>query len=268
MDLAVVYIVAGMSSRFGGRGKQLIKVGPDGESLIEYSANQALKAGFNKLIFVVGEKTEKSFKEIFGDEYKGAKVEYGFQSFDPEKRDKPWGTTDATTCAADLVKEPFVVCNGDDIYGENSFVAIANHLREGKGAVTMGFKLGSVLSDEGPVNRGIFVVEGDRVKELKENFSIDKDNLTEKGLSEDDLCSMSIFGFNKEVMPMFKEIIYKFKIDNEGDRKIECLLPNDIGSLIKEGKIEMKIIPASDQWFGVTSPDDEPRVREELARLK
>ena len=126
-DLAILYPVAGMSSRFGGKMKWLIKVGPRGESLIEYSVNQAINAGFNKIIFIVGEKTEGVFKNLFGSSYKGVSVYYAFQYFDCVSRDCPWGTIDALCSGLQLIDCPTVFCNGDDIYGEDTFRIIAKH---------------------------------------------------------------------------------------------------------------------------------------------
>ena len=117
-DIALVYMVAGMSSRFGGKIKQFAKVGPEGETLIEYSLNQAIPAGFTKIVFIVGNKTEKPFKEMFGDSYKGIPIKYASQNFDSASRDKPWGTTDALCSAKELLDCPFIICNGDDLYGK------------------------------------------------------------------------------------------------------------------------------------------------------
>jgi dTDP-glucose pyrophosphorylase len=120
-EVAIVYLVAGISSRFGGKIKQFAVVGSNGETLIEYSMNQAIKAGFNKIIFIVGNSTEKPFKEKFKDSYKGIEIKYAHQLYDPKERDKPWGTCDAICSAKNLINGAFVVCNGDDIYGEKPF---------------------------------------------------------------------------------------------------------------------------------------------------
>ena len=130
MNKIVVYMVAGLSARFGGKIKQFAKIGPNDETLIEISVNQALKAGFDKIIFIVGEKTEAPFKEKFGEEHKGISVKYALQTYDPKFRDRPWGAADALCVAKNLIDDSFVVCNGDDLYGEETFRILLNHLKE------------------------------------------------------------------------------------------------------------------------------------------
>jgi len=134
-DIALVYMVAGMSSRFNGKIKQFAKVGRNGETLIEVSLQQALRAGFSKIVFIVGEKTEKPFKEMFGEEYKGVPIFYVFQGFDSNIRDKPWGTVEAVVKIKEVVNCDFVVCNGDDLYGEFAFRKCVEHLEAMNGCV-------------------------------------------------------------------------------------------------------------------------------------
>ncbi len=268
MDIALIYMVAGMSSRFGGKVKQFAPVGKNRETLIEYSLNQAIPAGFTKIIFIVGEKTEDLFMEKFGNEYKGIPIYYAFQDYDKEIRDKPWGTTDALCTIKDIVDCPFVVCNGDDIYGENSFKTIVNHLTkpESKGVqATIGYRLGDVLPEEGTVNRGIFSIDQNSyVKGLVETFNIGKASSAESGLTENSLCSMNLFGFFPEVVVEFNNILENFKEENKGDRKIECLLPKDVSDLIQKGEMRMKIYPTMDKWYGLTNPEDEEKLRTAL----
>lgn len=261
-DVAIVYMVAGMSSRFGGKIKQFAKVGPSGETLIEYSLNQALSAGFNKIIFIIGNKTEQGFKEMFGDNYKGIPVLYAKQSFDPEIRDKPWGTADSLCCAKDLIDCGFVVCNGDDIYGETTFEILFNHLQEKEDCATIGYRLGSVLSNKIGVNRGIYSIdEEDYLIDLTETFDIKSDKLGSMGLKENDLCSMNIFALYPSTLRLLEKKLILFKEKNLGHRTAECLLPEELSKLIKQGSTKMKIYPTPDQWFGITCPEDEEGVR-------
>ena len=193
-DLAIVYMVAGMSSRFGGKIKQFARVGPSGETLIEYSINQAKNAGFNQVVFIVGEKTEQPFHEMFGASYNGMKILYAKQTFSLDSRDKPWGTVDALCSAAQVINCPFVVCNGDDIYGTKTFKILADHLKNPteKGInASAGYLLGEVIPEKGKTNRGIFKVENGYVKELNEAFDIEKSKLTEMNLTEKNLTSMN-----------------------------------------------------------------------------
>ncbi len=262
-SLAVLYPVAGMSSRFGGKMKWLIKVGPNGETLIEYSANQAIKSGFSKIIFIVSKKTYPFFKDLFKDNYRGASVFYAFQEFDPATRDKPWGTADALCCGLNLIDCPTVFCNGDDIYGGKTFEIIADHFNNNSTDVAVGYLLKNVLSNKGSVNRGLFQIKDNHVIDLKEIFNIEKSNLIEKGLKEDDLISMNIFGFLPETIMELNNQLIQFKEINRSSRTAECLLPNEVGNLVKRG-LKMKIYPTPSLWYGVTNPEDEDVVREAL----
>ena len=122
-------MTAGLSSRFGGMIIQFAEIGPNEEPLIEYSMNQAIKAGISKIVFIVGDLTKKPFQEKFSSSYKNIKIEYTFQTYDKKERDKPWGTLDAISTIKNNVNCPFIICNGDDIYGENSFKTLVNHLK-------------------------------------------------------------------------------------------------------------------------------------------
>lgn len=263
-NIAIVYMVAGISSRFGGKIKQFAKIGPNGETLIEYSLNRALKSKFTKIIFIVGNLTEKPFKEKFGNSYRGVPVYYAFQNFDTNKRDRPWGTCDAICTINSIINCPFIICNGDDIYGENAFKTLFDHLNNSNEEGTIGYRLGEVIPETGKVNRGIFNIRDGYVKGLKEVLGIEKPNLTATNNKPDDLCSMNFFALHKKTIELINEDLLKFKLENEKDRRIEFLLPNEISELIKKKKIKMKIYPATDKWFGVTSPEDEDIVREML----
>ncbi|MDO8516722.1 MAG: sugar phosphate nucleotidyltransferase [Nanoarchaeota archaeon] len=298
MEIALVYMVAGMSSRFGGKIKQLAKVGPNNETLIEYSLNQALKAGFTKIVFIVGNKTEQPFKEMFGDDYQGIPVYYAKQEFNPKERDKPWGTVDSLCSARKVIDCSFVVCNGDDIYGQEVFRLLTEHINNKKDCATIGYKLGDVLYDKGSVNRGIFQIKdnkksqsqqteeyflnlklgttnctrvqgitpslSNKVLSLREELGITKDNLKEKMLSENDFCSMNIFALNPKVITQLDKILTKFKEENKDNRTIECLLPKELNELIKNNELILEIYPTKEKWIGITNPEDEEIVRNEL----
>lgn len=265
MDIALVYMVAGLSSRFGGKIKQFAKVGPRGEVLIECSLNQALPAGFTKIIFIVGSKTEKPFREMFGNSYKGVPVFYSLQEFNEDEREKPWGTTDALCSAKNLIDCPFVVCNGDDIYGAETFRILVNHLKNKTICATIGYKLESVLSNEGQVNRGIFKLNSDNtVESIKETFGITKENLSEKGILSENLCSMNLFALHPEVVKKLDFILKRFKEEHKGNKEIECLLPEEIGNLIKQNELTIYLYPTNTKWFGLTNPQDEEKIREQL----
>lgn len=268
MGITIVYIVAGLSSRFGGKIKQFAKVGPNGETLIEYSVNQAINEGVEKIVFVVGEKTEQGFKEMFGNNYKNIPVEYGFQRYDKELRDKPWGTADAMCCAKDLIDDWFIVCTGDDIYGKNTFKILINHIKENQECATIGCKLINGVPKTGSVNRGIFTLDKDfYVIDIVETFNIEKSKIQEMGLEFDTLCSPSIFALNPNELNLINSSCEKFKQEHSNDRKKECLLPVEISNLIKQNKLKLKLLIMPDLWFSVTNPEDEEVVRNKLKDL-
>jgi dTDP-glucose pyrophosphorylase len=198
-ETAIVYMVAGISSRFGGKIKQFAPVGPNGETLIEYSLKQALKAGFTKIIFIVGNLTEAPFKKMFGNNFQGIPIAYVLQKFHSD-RDKPWGTCDAACSAASLLDCPFVICNGDDIYGEETFRILFNHLKTSSEAATIGYKLINVLPEKGAVNRGMFRIDNNYVRKITETFNISQENFKSLNLSKDDLCSQNVFALHPETI--------------------------------------------------------------------
>jgi NDP-sugar pyrophosphorylase family protein len=266
-DIAVVYMCAGMSSRFGGRIKQFAKVGPKEETLIEYSMNQAIKAGFSKIVFIVGNMTEKPFKEKFGTKFGKIPIFYALQKFDNEERDKPWGTAEAVVSAKPFLNCPFVVCNGDDIYGENTFKILAKHLYNNDEEAIPGYKIINVVPKQGSVNRGLLEFDKGYLKNIREIFDITLDNFKQRGLKKDSLVSMNIYAFHPSVLNLLSERVDTFKSKNKGNRRIECLLPDEIGALIGLGKMKIVCLKTPDKWIGITNPEDEESVRNELNRV-
>ena len=267
-ELAIVYMVAGLSSRFEGKIKPLEKVGPNEETLIECSLNQAIAAGFNKIIFIVGKSTEKPFKEKFENSYKGIPIEYTLQKYDSEKRDKPWGTLDALCQAKDIIRSSFVVCNGDDLYGKESFKILANHLKEKKTNATLGYNILKVIPKEGYVNRGIFETKENKVTNIKETLKISRENLYSRGLNENSLASMNIFALQPEILEEFNKILVNFKEKNKGNREIECYLPVELGNLIKKQELVLEVCNTPEKWIGITNPGDELKVIKMLQNSK
>jgi UTP-glucose-1-phosphate uridylyltransferase len=266
---AIVYMVAGLSSRFGGKIKQFAKVGKNSETLIEISMQQAINAGFSKIIFIVGDKTEKPFVEKFGNNYLNTPIYYAKQIFDEKVRERPWGTLDALISAKKIINCPFAICNGDDLYGEKALKQAHDFLEETeKECVAVGYELGKVVPETGKTNRGIFKINKDSfVEEITEIFDIEKSKLSEKDLSEKTLCSMNLFGLTQKTLDLLSKKLELFKKKYEGDRRIECLLPVELSNLIKEKKVLMKLVSANDSWFGVTNPSDEEKVRVALAEI-
>ncbi len=268
MEIALVYMVAGMSSRFGGKPKHFAQIGPNNETMLEVSLSQALKTSFTKIIFIIRKETLEDFKKLFSDSYNSIPIFYAIQEFDKEKRDKPWGTTDALCSALNLINCPFVVCNGDDIYGEQAFQILINHLKNNQGCATIGYKLGNALSESGGVNRGIFKTnEDNEMVSITETFDITKENLKEKNLSENSLSSQNIFALFPETIKELNKILNNFKQIHQEDRKIECLLPKELDNLIKNKKIKIKVYHTSEKPIGITNPADEETAKEQLKNL-
>ncbi len=263
--ISLVYMVAWMSSRFGGKVKQFAKVWPNDSTLIEYSLYQALPAGFSKIIFIVGKMTELPFKEMFGDSYQWIPVEYAIQQFDDAVRDRPRWTVDALCSAKQLIDWSFVVCNGDDIYWAHSFKLLFDHLQHSDESVSLGYVLENVIPEVWSTNRWIFTVDGGGyIQDIKECLWIEKNKLSEIWLKKDDLCSMNMFGLTLDILHFLDEVLSKFKKDHPWDRKIECYLPLELSNLIKNEWVKIKLYPTPDQWFGVTNHDDEEIVKKQI----
>ncbi len=267
-DIALVYMAAGISSRFGGRIKAFANVGPSGETLIEYSLAQALPAGFSKIIFIVGATTAGPFKEKFGDNFHGVPVEYTEQLFDSAERDKPWGTGQAIASLKSHIDGGFVVCNSDDIYGGADLQTLHKHLEGSDTAAIMGYKLIENLSEKGLSNRGVIDCgEDGRVKSLREVLQIDRDDLSAKGLSPDTLVSMNLFALPKMVVDEMDKRFEIFKAEHPGDRKVEFFLPQELSDMIQKGELQMTVYTAESKTIGLTYPEDEEVVKNKLAGI-
>jgi NDP-sugar pyrophosphorylase family protein len=275
-----------MGSRYGGL-KQIDPVGPAGETIIDYSIYDALRAGFGKLVFIIRKDIEEAFRETVGARFeKRVPVEYVFQSLEdipsrfsvPAGRTKPWGTTQAILLAESAIHEPFAAINADDFYGAESYRELAGHLTSGSQDYAMvGFILRNTLSDFGSVARGICQVSADGYLEsIVEMTKIERDgdggrNTDAAGkvtkLSGDESVSMNYWGFSPRVFDQLRENFEKFLEQNAADLKAECYIPNTVGELVKAGKTRVKVLHSQDSWFGVTYREDRPRVIESVRRL-
>lgn len=265
MKISLVCLAAGMSKRFGGELKQMARVGPNNETLIECIINQAIPAGFSKIILVVREETKEKFKEIFKEDYKGIPIFYALQKFDKEKRDKPWGTGDALCSAKEFIQEPFVICSGDDLSGEKAFEILANHLKNEDEEATVAKKLIEMLPKQGQVNRGIFYTDkNNNVINCEEVLGISFENFIEKKLKENDLVSISIFALHPKTLDFLNERLKEFKEKNKENKEIEFYLNLEIAKLIKENKIKMKCYTTEEEWIGITNKEDEKTIKEKL----
>lgn len=291
----LVIMAAGIGSRFGGGIKQLEPVGPGGEIIMDYSIYDALKAGFDKIVFIIRRDLEEDFREVIGNRIeKVARVEYAFQELGdlpegfsvPEGRKKPWGTGQAVLSIKGLVDGPFLVINADDYYGKEGFQKIhdymVNHMKEDGDVYDMcmgGFILRNTLSDNGTVTRGVCTLDGDgSLKEVTETYEIRMEAdgsmkaQDEQGnpvqVNPDQHVSMNMWGlpaaFLKELEKGFPEFLENLK---EGDIKSEYLLPKIIDKLVKAGKARVEVLETKDKWFGVTYKEDKETVVEAIRSL-
>jgi len=287
-------MAAGIGSRFGEGIKQLTKLGPNGEIIIDYSIHDAIKAGFNEVVFIIRKDIEKDFKEVIGDRIsKIIPVKYAYQAIDdlpagfhvPEGRKKPWGTGQAVLCAKSQLDCPFAVINADDYYGQEGFRKVHDYLvnsdgkRDGKLDLCMaGYILGNTLSENGAVTRGICELDqkGD-LKSVRETFDIMRRDgkITGKDaegreveLREDDLASMNMWGLTPQFLDEVEKGFPEF-LKQAGDNiKAEYLLPECIGKLLRDGIAVVKVLHTDDQWFGVTYAEDKEYVQKALRDLR
>jgi dTDP-glucose pyrophosphorylase len=256
--MILVYLCGGIGSRFEGGIKQFAKIGPNGESLIEYSINQALKAlnvgNIRKIIFIVSVNTIGPFMNFFGDTYKGIPIEYINQIYDTKQRTKPWGTADALASLKGHINDRFILCNGDDIYGEDAFRQCKEYIEKGCGKnIAIGYKLIELLPDTGTVNRGVFTVDGNKITKIREWIGISRET-SEKldGL----YGSVNFMCLEPKVVDYISDMNDKFKERNKENKTIEHLLPEAISELIEKGIIEMEIIISTGNCIGITRKDD------------
>ena len=281
-DTTLVIMAAGIGSRFGGGIKQLEPVGPGGEIIMDYSIYDALKAGFNKIVFIIRRDLEKDFKEIIGNRIeKIARVEYAFQELDdlpdgftkPTDRKKPWGTGQAVLSIKGLVDGPFLVINADDYYGKEGFRKIHDYM-------VHEMKEDGAVYDlcMGGFTRGVCQVREDGyLKNVVETYEIRRlgDGLKavdERGnpVSVDIGChvSMNMWGLPASFLDVLEQGFPEFLAGlSQGDVKSEYLLPRIIDKLVKEGRASVKVLKTPDKWFGVTYKEDKQSVVDSLGAL-
>lgn len=291
MKTTLLIMAAGIGSRFGGGIKQLAPVGPNGEIIMDYSIHDAIKAGFNKVVFIIRKDIEKDFREIIGNRIEAicaahdVEVGYAFQALDalpagysvPEGRAKPWGTGQAVLSAKDLLTEPFVVINADDYYGKVAFKELHNFLvneADDTKFCMAGFQLKNTLSDNGGVTRGVCQVNADNyLTDVVETGDIVKtaDGGAATGdtvLDAEGAVSMNFWGLTPAYLPLLEADFSAFLDGIAGNElKAEYLLPGHIGELLKAGKVTVKVLPTPDKWFGVTYAEDKPLVVDSFKAL-
>ena len=293
MKVSLVIMAAGLGSRYGG-SKQVDGIGPHNEILMEYSIYDALRAGFNKVVFIIKPEMEEMMHRICGDYLAkktalgGSPVEvaYAFQDFSsvpdfyqiPAERTKPFGTVHALLCAADVVHEPCCVINADDYYGIDAYRTIYQELvklpETGK-ATMVGYLLKNTASLHGTVSRGICTTRDGYLESVREALKVQlypdgtlRDLAEDRPLAPDTVVSMNFWGFMPSIFPALRNYFEDFLRNEAGDNiKAECLLPVMVDQQMHTGALEVSVLHSADKWFGMTYHEDREIVAGELRRL-
>lgn len=281
-DITLVVMAAGMGSRFGGL-KQLEPIDNNGEVILDFSVYDALKAGFNKVVFVIKHEIEDSFKRLVGDRIaQKVHVEYVFQETDvlpqgfvcPPDRVKPWGTAHAVLCCKDVVKEPFAVINADDYYGKTGFLKIAEHLKnENNDYCMVGFRLANTLTENGSVSRGVCEIQNGCLQSVTERTKIvncqysEDDGKTWIRLAPDTIVSMNLWGFRPDIFEYAQRGFIEFLKSHLNEPKAEYYLPSVVSDLISAGQKKVTVLVAEDKWYGITYKEDKQSVTAALTHM-
>ena len=283
MNPALCILAAGMGTRYGGL-KQIDPIGPHGETILDYSVYDALRAGFQRIVFVIRRDIEQDFRAVIGQRFENrAEVAYAFQELDdlpagfarPVTRQKPWGTAHAVRAAAAHIDTPFAVINADDFYGTDSYRTLAHFLCEPSERVPVeyalvGFKLRNTLSEHGHVARGICSCDGDlllqsvteRTRILKKDQAavyLDPQQ-QEHALTGDEWVSMNMWGFRPSVFAQLDHGFAAFLQAHGQEEKSEFYITSLVDELIAAGQAQVRLLPSTARWFGVTYREDKPSV--------
>lgn len=290
MKPTLLVLAAGMGSRYGGL-KQLDGIGPNGETIMDYSIYDAIRSGFGKVVFVIRHDFEKDFKEKILSKYENhIAVDVVFQSIDklPDgfvpntERTKPWGTNHAVLMGSEIIREPFAVINADDFYGQDSFRVLAKALTDMEGKTgeycMVGFRVGNTLSESGEVSRGVCHISDDGfLTTVTERHHIMRRDggavsfLDESGnaivLDDNALVSMNMWGFTPDYFEYSKKAFVEFLSEHGNDLKTEFYIPSMVNELITRGAASVKVYDTTSSWFGVTYAADKPSVMANVAKL-
>jgi len=290
MEKVVAVLAAGIGSRYGGI-KQMEPVGPSGEFIIDYSVFDAMRAGFNKVIFIIRHDIEEDFVNTIGKRV-GEKIDvaYAYQElddplppgtqYDPKRR-KPWGTVQAALACEGMLNGPFAIINADDFYGRDSYTVLSKYLNtmvsENVNACMVGFMLENTLSKYGTATRGICKSNDDNMLEgvvetrgiaCEDGQIFYPDSAGSKvGLNAGDLASMNMWGFTPDVLELFEEQFGLFLEAHSQELKSEYVIPTAVNTLVEQDKVSVKVLSTTSDWFGITNPADKDEVVARIAEL-
>ncbi len=290
----LVIMAAGIGSRFGQGIKQLTSFGPSGEIIMDYSINDAMEAGFNRVVFVIRRSMLEDFRSIIGERIeKQLPVYYAFQEMEdlpdgftvPEGRTKPWGTGQAILACRGIVQEPFAVINADDYYGKDAFRKVHDYLvsvdwegQEKYRFCMAGFVLKNTLSENGGVTRGLCRVDAARalteicetrnIVKTQDGAAVQRPDGTVEKLDPETLVSMNFWGFTPNFIDELADGFERFLRNLSGqETTAEYLLPTIVDGLLKENRVDLTVLQSNDRWFGVTYQEDVPYVKQAIADL-
>ena len=281
-DLTLLVMAAGMGTRYGGL-KQLDPVGPNNETIIDYSVYDAIRTGFNKVVFIIREEFRSEFENKITNKYADRiNVEFAIQDLNnlpagfscPESREKPWGTGQAILSASKIIDEPFAVINGDDFYGKESFSLISEFYTEDKNTSfsMVAFQLQNTLSNFGGVSRGICTINNMYVENISETHDIVKNNNSISSSSNKKLdglepVSMNMWGFTPKLFSYLERGFSQFLKLHSNEEKSEYLIPSEINNLIESNEEKVRMLKSASSWFGVTYKEDKPFVETQIQDL-
>lgn len=272
MNVTLVVMAAGMGSRFGGV-KQMEPVTPDGKALLDFSVYDAVKAGFNKVVFIIRQDIADDFKRLVGNRIaKRVNVEYVIQdtSVLPQGRTKPFGTAHAILCCKDTVKEPFAVINADDYYGSHAFDEIYRHLTQAQAGqyAMVAYRLGNTVSPNGGVTRGVCRIENGKLTCIAETGNITSDcvsQATGEHFSKDTPVSMNLWGLTSDIFPFLEEKYAEF-LNTANLSKDEFLIPTVIFQAVASNYATVTAYGNADKWYGITYREDLDEVRQAIGQ--
>lgn len=281
-DLTLLVMAAGMGTRYGGL-KQLDPVGPNNETIIDYSVYDAIRTGFNKVVFIIREEFRSEFENKITNKYADRiNVEFAIQDLNnlpegfscPKSREKPWGTGQAILSASKIIDGPFAVINGDDFYGKESFSLISKFYTEEKNTSfsMVAFQLQNTLSNFGGVSRGICTVNNRYVENISETHDIVINNNSISSSSNKKLdglepVSMNMWGFTPKLFSYLERGFSQFLKLHSNEEKSEYLIPSEINNLIESNEEKVRMLKSASSWFGVTYKEDKPFVESQIQGL-